>query len=160
MQLTKNLDHVAMTAGLAFSVTGMANIIAAPFLGRLSDRTGAHKVILLSLIAAGIFYIPQAFVQSPGQLIALRFLLGFTMGGLAPAVNTLIKKITPSSHIGRIFGLTMSAQYLGIFGGSVLGGQIAAAFGIPAVLFVTSALMLLNAMWVYFYVYKRMEGRE
>ena len=159
IQLTKGIElHVATMAGLAFSATGLANIIAAPILGRLSDRTGAHKVILFALIATGIFYVPQAFVQNPGQLIVLRFLLGLTMGGLAPAVNTLIKKITPSSHTGRIFGLTMSAQYLGIFGGSVMGGQIAAAFGIPAVLFVTSALMLLNAIWVYFYVYKRIEN--
>jgi len=159
--VTDNLTrHVALIAGLAFSVTGLANIITAPLLGKLSDKTGAHKVILLSLIITGIFYIPQAFVQNPGQLIALRFLLGLTMGGLAPAVNTLIKKITPSSHTGRIFGLTMSAQYLGIFGGSVMGGQISAAFGISAVLFVTSALMLLNATWVYFYVYKKMKNEE
>ena len=161
IQLTKGLGyHVATMAGLAFSATGLANIIAAPMLGKLSDKTGAHKVILFSLIATGLFYIPQAFVQNPGQLIALRFLLGLTMGGLAPAVNTLIKKITPGSHTGRIFGLTMSAQYLGIFGGSVMGGQISAAFGIPAVLFVTSALLLMNAIWVYFYVYKRMKNEE
>ena len=157
MQLTKDMSYVATMAGFAFSATGFANIIAAPLLGKLSDKKGTHKVILFSLIAAGIFYIPQAFVQNPGQLIALRFLLGLTMGGLAPAVNALIKKITPISHIGRIFGLTMAAQYLGIFGGSVLGAQIAAAFGIPTVLFVTSALMLLNAVWVYFYVYKKIK---
>ena len=155
-QLTNNAKHVAMIAGLAFSATGLANIVAAPLLGKLSDRSGAHKIILFSLIAAGIFYIPQAFVQNPWQLMGLRFLLGLTMGGLGPAVNTLIKKITPSAHTGRVFGLTMSAQYLGIFGGSVLGGQIAALFGIPFVLFFTSALMLLNAVWVYFFVYKRM----
>ena len=155
-QLTNNVKHVAMIAGLAFSATGLANIVAAPLLGKLSDRAGAHKVILVSLIAAGILYIPQAFVQNPWQLMGMRFLLGLTMGGLAPAVNTLIKKITPSAHTGRVFGLTMSAQYLGIFGGSVLGGQIAATFGIPFVLFFTSALMLLNSVWVYFFVYKRM----
>jgi len=155
-QLTNNAKHVAMIAGLAFSATGLANIVAAPLLGKLSDKSGAHKIILFSLIAAGIFYIPQAFVQNPWQLMGLRFLLGLTMGGLGPAVNTLIKKITPSAHTGRVFGLTMSAQYLGIFGGSVLGGQIAATFGIPFVLFFTSALMLLNAVWVYFFVYKRM----
>jgi len=157
-QLTGNVKHVALIAGIAFSATGLANIIAAPLLGKLSDRKGAHKIILFSLITAGIFYIPQAFVQNPWQLTGMRFLLGLTMGGLAPAVNTLIKKITPSQHTGRIFGFTMSAQYLGTFGGSVLGGQIAAAFGISAVLFVTSALMLLNAVWVYFNVYKRMKN--
>jgi len=156
-QLAHNLRHVALIAGLVFSSSGLANMIAAPVLGRFSDRAGPHKVLLFALIAAGIFYIPQAFVQTPWQLMAFRFLLGLTLGGLTPAVNTLIKKITPDSVTGRVFGLTMSAQYLGIFGGSVMGGQIAAAFGIANVLFITSALMLVNALWVYCNVYRKMK---
>ena len=156
-QLSVDLSHLALIAGLAFSISGLANIIAAPFLGRLSDKTGPHKILLFALIAAGIFYIPQAFVRSPGQLMIFRFLLGLTLGGLSPAVNTLIKKITPSAQTGRIFGITMSAQYLGMFGGSVLGGQLSAAFSIPTVLLITSALMLLNAVWVYFSVYKKIQ---
>jgi len=156
-RLAKDLSHVAFIAGLTFSVTGLANIIAAPSLGKLSDKIGSHNVILFSLVAAGIIYIPQAFVNAPWQLMGLRFLLGLSMGGLVPSVNALIKKITPIEHTGRIFGFTMSAQYLGIFSGSVMGGQIAAAFGIPIVLVVTSSLMLLNAAWVYLYVYRRLE---
>jgi len=159
-QLSVNMSHVALIAGLAFSASGAANIISAPVLGRLSDRSGPQKILLFALIAAGVFYIPQAFVQTPWQLMGFRFLLGLTLGGLSPSVNTLIKKITPSAHTGRIFGFTVSAQYLGIFGGSVMGGQISAAFGIPSVLFVTSALMLLNSVWVFFKVYRRIENRS
>jgi len=149
-----------LIAGLAFSASGAANIIAAPVLGRISDRSGPQKILLFALIAAGIFYIPQAFVQTPWQLMGFRFLLGLTLGGLGPSVNTLIKKITPSAHTGRIFGFTVAAQYLGIFGGSIMGGQISAVFGIPSVLFVTSSLMLLNSVWVFFNVYRRIEKRS
>jgi MFS family permease len=157
-ELAKGMNHIALIAGVAFSVTGLANIIAAPQLGRLSDKIGAQKIILFALIAAGIIYIPQAFVQNPWQLTALRVLLGLTLGGLTPSVNILIKKKTPNSITGRIFGFTVSAQYLGTFSGSLMGGEISAAFGIRSVLFVTSALMFLNAVWVYFYVYKRMKN--
>lgn len=159
-QLSLNSSHVALIAGLVFSSTGLANIIAAPRLGKLSDQVGAHKVILFSLIAAGLLYIPQAFVTNPWQLMGLRFLLGMTMGGLNPSVNILIKKITPSAMTGRIFGFTVSAGYLGVFCGSVLGGQVAAAFGIQSVFFITSTLLLLNALWVYGNVYKKLERRE
>lgn len=48
--------------------------------------------------------IPQAFVSDPWQLTGLRFLLGFAAAGLSPSVNTLIKKITPDSLTGRVFG--------------------------------------------------------
>jgi len=81
--------------------------------------------------------------------------LGLTMGGLTPSINILIKKITPGAITGRVFGVSISAMYLGTFAGSILGGQIAAAVSIRAVFFVTSALLLLNAIWAYLNVYKK-----
>ena len=126
-------------------------------MGKLSDKIGAHKVILIALIVAGLIFIPQAFVNSPWQLMGLRFLLGLSAAGLNPSVNILIKKITPASLTGRIFGLNMSAGYLGVFGGSVLGGQVAAYFGIRYVFFITSTLLLINAILVYFKVYIKLK---
>lgn len=155
-QLSKSASHVALLAGMTFSASGLANIIAAPRLGKLSDRIGAQKVILVALIAAGLLFIPQAFVQNPWQLMGLRFLLGLAAGGLIPSVNILVKKITPDALTGRVFGFNMSAGYLGTFAGSVLGGQVAAWFGIRDVFFITSVLLLINAGWVYFKVYKKL----
>lgn len=155
-QLSPNASHIALISGVVFSATGLSNIISAPRLGKLSDKIGAHKVLMISLIAAGVLYIPQAFVKNPWQLLVLRFLLGFTMGGLIPSINIMIKKITPDSLTGRIFGLNMSLGYLGVAAGSVLGGQIAGRFSFQYVFYVTSALMLLNAVWVYFRVYKKL----
>lgn len=161
-QLSKSASHVALLAGMTFSASGLANIIAAPRLGKLSDRIGAQRVILVALITAGLLFIPQAFVQNPWQLMGLRFLLGLAAGGLIPSVNILVKKITPDALTGRVFGFNMSAGYLGTFAGSVLGGQVAAWFGIRDVFFITSALLLINAGWVYFKVYKKLSsnGRE
>lgn len=66
--------------------------------------------MLVALVVAGIIYIPQAFVKNPWQLMGLRFLLGLAVAGLNPSVNTLVKKITPDSLTGRVFGFTMSAD--------------------------------------------------
>ncbi|MCY9659309.1 multidrug efflux MFS transporter [Paenibacillus chondroitinus] len=159
-QLTDHLNHVALIAGLTFSASGLANIFAAPRLGKLSDRIGAHKVMLISLLAAGIIFIPQAFVTNPWELMLLRFLLGLTAAGLTPTVNILIKKITPSAITGRVFGFTMSAGYLGVFAGAILGGQVAAWFGSRYVFLVTGALLLINAGWVYFNVYKKIQSKR
>ncbi|WP_240547919.1 MFS transporter [Paenibacillus lignilyticus] len=90
----------------------------------------------------------------------MRFLLGLTAAGLTPTVNILIKKITPAAITGRVFGFTMSAGYLGVFGGAVLGGQVTAWFGSRYVFIVTSALLLMNAVWVYFNVYKKLQGHK
>lgn len=155
-QLVHNTTHVALLAGIAFSASGLASIIAAPRLGRLSDKIGAHKVMLVALIVAGIIFIPQAFVKNPWQLIGFRFLLGLVTAGLTPCVNSIIKRITPESIAGRVYGFNMSAGYLGGFGGSILGGQIAAYLGFRYVFFVTGALLFANAIWVYFKVYKKL----
>ena len=116
-------------------------------------------MMLVSLAAAGLIFIPQAFVRTPWQLMGLRFLLGLTMGGLVPSVNILIRRITPDALAGRVFGFTMSAGYLGVFGGAVAGGQIAAWLGTRYVFFTTSALLLMNAAWVYFKVYRKLDAR-
>lgn len=157
-QISRNTSHIALMSGVAFSASGLASIIAAPYLGRLSDRVGAQKVILPAILAAGLVFIPQAFVNNPWQLVALRFLLGLAIAGLNPSINTLVKKITPDSLTGRVFGLNISAQYLGVFSGSILGGQVAAYLGIKYVFFITSAILLINGAWVYFNVYRKLRG--
>lgn len=154
-QLSQNTSHVALLAGITFSASGLANIIAAPRLGKISDQIGAQKVILVALVMSGLLFIPQAFVKNPWQFMALRFLLGLATAGLVPSVNALVKKITPDSLTGRVFGFSMSAGYLGVFGGSILGGQVAAYLGIRYVFLITGALLLVNAGWVYFKVYNK-----
>jgi len=143
------LPNLALISGMVFSATGVANIISAPFLGKLADRIGPYRVILGSLVFAGLVFIPQAFVRTPWELMGLRFLLGFATAGLMPSINTLIKRITPDEVAGQIFGYTQSAQFLGSFFGAVMGGQVSAWFGLRSVFFITGGLLMLNAIWVF-----------
>lgn len=155
-QLSNNISNIALISGMVFSASGLSSIIAAPRLGKLSDRIGPQKVMLTALIVSGVIFIPQAFVKNPWQLMGLRFLLGFATAGLVPSINSLLKKITPDALTGRVFGFNMSAFYLGNFSGSVFGGQIAARLGIKYVFFITSSLLLLNAIWVYYKIFKKL----
>jgi MFS family permease len=155
-QLSSNTNHIALFSGMVFSASGLASIFAAPKLGRLSDKIGPQKVLLVALIASALIFIPQAFVKNQWQLMALRFILGLATAGLAPSINSLVKRITPDSLTGRVFGFNMSAQYLGVFGGSIFGGQIAAHYGIRYVFFITSTLLFMNAVWVYNTVYRKL----
>ena len=108
-----------------------------------------------ALLAAGLLFIPQALVKNVWQLMGLRFLLGISTASLLPSINSMIRQITPDHSTGRIYGYNQSAQFIGSFGGAVMGGQIASAVGIHYVFFSTSFLLLLNAVWVYFLVCKK-----
>ena len=80
----------------------------------------------------------MSMVQTPWQLGVLRFLLGAADGALLPAVQTLLVYNSTNQIAGRIFSYNQTAQFLGVFCGSVFGGQIAAHFGIRNLFFSTS----------------------
>ena len=147
-QLVQDVSHIALISGFVVSASGFAIVLSASRLGKISDRKGPGKVLFFSLLLAAVVFIPQAFVQNPWQLMGLRFILGIATAGMLPAVNTLIKKNVPDTVSGRVFGYNQSAQYLGSVAGPILGGQMAAYYGIRYVFFSTAALLVINALWV------------
>lgn len=160
LHMAAHTSYIALISGLVFSASGLASVLAAPQLGRLADRIGPHKVFFGALICAGVLFIPQAFARDAWELAGLRFLLGIATAGLLPSINSLLRKATPEAFTGRIYGYNQSAQFVGAFAGSVMGGQIAAFFDIRYVFFVTGALLLVNALWVYGTVYGRVDSRQ
>ena len=148
-ELLTDMSHVALISGVVVSASGLSIVLAAPQIGRISDRIGPQKVLLVCLVLGSLVVIPQAFVQNLWQLTALRFLMGMAIAGLMPSVNTLIKHSVPHAVSGRIYGFNQAAQYVGTIAGPMLGGQMAALCGIRSVFFATSFLLLLNAVWIY-----------
>ncbi len=159
-QIASSSDHIALIAGLVFSCTGFASMLTSSRIGKLADSIGSQKVLLVSLILAGLSSIPQGLVQTPFELGVLRFIFGIALAGLLPSVNNLIRHHTPSICLGRIYGFNQSAQYLGMFAGGVLGGQIAAAMGIANLFFITAVLLLVNAVWCRIMVYSAAEQAD
>lgn len=149
-QLNPEVTHLSLLSGTVVAASGLATILASSRLGKLSDRIGAKKVLVVSLVSAGLLFIPQAFVQETWQLILLRFLLGIATAGMLPSINSLIHENTPVEMTGQIFGYNQSARSIGILVGSVIGGQIAALFDIHYVFLITGALLLLNSLWIYY----------
>jgi MFS transporter, DHA1 family, multidrug resistance protein len=137
-------ENVAFFAGLAISVMGFANMITAPILGKLSDKKGAHHVLIYSLLGVSMFSIPQAFVVDIWQLIALRFMVGLCLGGLLPAANTLIRLHAPKGMESRTYGFSNSAMYLGTMIGPIIGGWIIANIGVRGLFLVCAAVLLIN----------------
>ena len=153
--LTTNTSNIILISGIAFSATGLGSILAAPALGRLSDRIGTKKIILISLIFSAIIYLPQAFVTNPFELTILRIILGFATAGIVPGINSMIKRATKKEVTARVLGVNMSFQYLGTFMGAIIGGQVGAYFGIRDIFFITCGLLLINALIIYFKIYRK-----
>ena len=143
---------LATLAGLAFSVTGVAGVLAVPFLGRKSDVIGYRTILLISLFGAALFTVPQAFQFGYPAFVVERFGLGLFVGGILPAANSLIGRITTASSRGFVYGMVSSAYFVGNTLGPLTGGLVAATIGIRFVFAVTAVLLTLNLLWVYFAV--------
>ncbi|MRN52822.1 MFS transporter [Paenibacillus sp. LC-T2] len=151
--------NIAFLAGMVSAVTGLSNMIASPVLGKLSDRVGAHRILTFALIGAAVFLIPQAFVTSVWQLIAVRFLMGVFMGGLLPSVNALIRSYTPDGKESRAFGFNSSTLALGNMLGAIIGGFLSGYIGIEGLFILSGIFLLINTVWVRLKLYKKTEPR-
>jgi DHA1 family multidrug resistance protein-like MFS transporter len=140
-------ENLAFYAGFVGSVTGISNMICAPLLGRLSDRIGSSRILFVSLAGAGVMLIPQAFVESVGQLLACRFLLGCFMGGLIPTVNSLIRRHTPDGMESRSYSFNGSALSLGNMMGPIMGGALSGYIGIEGLFLLSAVLLLGTCAW-------------
>jgi DHA1 family multidrug resistance protein-like MFS transporter len=143
---------LATLSGIAFSVTGLSNVIAAPFLGNRSDVIGYRRVLLICLLGASLTTLPQAFTNSYWAFTAQRFAVGLFIGGILPTANALIGRLVPRAERGTVYGITASAMFLGNSMGPLTGGAVAAAFGLRWVFLVTAAVLLANLVWVYYRV--------
>lgn len=142
-------EGVAIFAGLVTAAMGLANVVAAPQLGKLGDRFGSQKVLLICLFTAAIIIFPQSLVTSVWQLVALRFLQGLCIGGLLPSVNSLLRKATPSEMTSRVYGYNNSFVCFGSMLGPVMGGLVASQFDLHSVFWMTSGLLILGGLWVW-----------
>lgn len=141
--------NLAFLAGMAGSITGISNMVASPLLGRLSDKYGAERTLLLALVGAAAAFIPQALAGSVWQLFAWRFVLGLFLGGLLPSVYALIRKFTPDGMESRSYSLNSSSLSLGNFLGPITGGFLSGYVGMTGIFYLSAFLMLASAGWVY-----------
>jgi DHA1 family multidrug resistance protein-like MFS transporter len=144
--------QLATLAGIAFSVTGLADLVSSPFLGKRSDVIGYRKVLLICLLGATLTSAPQIFVGNYWAFVAERFAVGLFIGGILPTANALIGRSVARENRGTIYGMTASATFLGNSLGPLTGGSVAAGLGIRWVFVVTTVLLAANLVWVWFTV--------
>ena len=139
--------RVIFVAGLTMAAAALGAILSAPRLGKLADRIGHWKVVVVTTIIAALLLIPQAFVTAGWELVALRFLMGLALGGLMPCVTSIIRHSVPDAVVGRVLGYATSSNYIGQVVGPIMGGFVGGHIGMRAVFLGTALLMALGAVY-------------
>lgn len=153
--LAGNISNIAFVSGMIASVPGVAALLCAPRLGKLGDRIGPEKILIVALVVSVLLLIPMSFVQTPWQLGILRFLLGAADGALLPAVQTLLVYNSSNQIAGRIFSYNQSFRDIGNVTGPLIGAAVSAQYGFRAVFCVTAMVVLINAIYTGFSLRRR-----
>ncbi|MGQ7537234.1 multidrug efflux MFS transporter [Streptococcus suis] len=140
-------DNLLFVAGFIISLPGMASLVTSGYLGKIGDRIGNHRLLLIALTYSLLINVFCVFAENPFQLGLLRFMYGFGTGALLPSVNSLLTKLTPKEGISRIFSYNQLFNNLGSVVGPMMGSAVAAHMGYDGVFYLSSGLVLFNLIW-------------
>jgi DHA1 family multidrug resistance protein-like MFS transporter len=140
--------RIATLAGAIFSITGVFMVISSPWWGKRNDTKSYKKNLTIAISGAAISCFAQGFVVHAYQLLVLRALQGFCVGGILPSLYSYVSKHSSPSGRGGIMGIASSSQVLANVIGPTGGGTIAAATGLRANFFVTGALLAVSLLFL------------
>src|SRR5580765_6539011 len=124
--LTRTFGASTFEAGLTITAPTVAVAIFAPFIGRLADRLGFRRVIVLSAWTLTVATTLASTSQNLHQLIFWRFVQGIATPGIFASTIAYIHEVWPPTHAGRATAAYMTGTILGGFTGRAVSGLVAA----------------------------------
>jgi len=112
------------TIGLLFASFSVAQFIAAPVLGELSDRWGRRPILIFSLLGTVVSFALLAMAHSITMLFVARIVDGLSGGNITTA-RAYIADVTPVEDRAKRYGLIGAAFGLGFIFGPALGALFA-----------------------------------
>jgi len=113
-----------MEIGLLVLSYSAAQLLLAPVWGRLSDRYGRRRILIIGLLGSSASYVVFAFAGSFWILLISRIMAGVG-GANIPVAQAYIADITPPERRAANMGLIGAAFGLGFIFGPALGGILA-----------------------------------
>lgn len=125
LYLTRDLGLGVERAGILVATYGLGSVVGANLGGRLSDRIGAIRTQLLSLILSGAGFLALTQVTVFEPLAVSIFLVSVVSEAYRPAMMAAVALEAPVEVQARSFGLIRLAINLGMSAGPAVGGLLA-----------------------------------
>ncbi|WP_375554915.1 multidrug efflux MFS transporter [Streptococcus nidrosiense] len=140
-------ENLLFVSGLIVSSMGFSSMMSAGIMGKLGDKVGNHRLLVVAQVYSVFIYLLCANATSPFQLGLYRFLFGLGTGALIPGVNALLSKMTPKVGISRVFAFNQVFFYLGGVIGPLAGSAVARQFGYHSVFYATALCVALSCLF-------------
>lgn len=142
--LVRQFRSDAFTVGMLSVSFSLAQFVAAPLLGALSDRIGRRPVLLFSILGSAGGYFLFGWAGSLWVMYLARIIDGITGGNISTAMAAIADISKPEDR-AKNFGLIGMAFGFGFIIGPVLGGVLskislqAPAYGAAVIALITAA---------------------
>lgn len=140
------------TIGYLIASYSVMQFLFMPFWGRLSDRVGRKKILLVSLTASFIGYLVWGLADSIWLLFLSRMVAGFGNANIAVA-QAYISDVTSLEDRAKGMGLVGAAFGLGFVVGPAIGaGASAMGLGLAALGFIAASFSLIDLILTAIYL--------
>jgi MFS transporter, DHA1 family, tetracycline resistance protein len=147
-RLVLRYSNSAVMVTLVTVLYAAGQFVAAPFLGKVSDKIGRRPVILISLIGQAAGYLVFGLGGALWVLLLGRLIGGITSGNLSTS-NAYIADVSKPEERSKNFALISTAWSLGLILGPALGGLFG-QIGLEAPAYVAGGISFLNAVIGFF----------
>ncbi|PZE11200.1 MFS transporter [Pseudomonas sp. 57B-090624] len=112
----------ATQSSMVLSVSTLALACGLLLTGSLSDALGRKRVMVVSLLCAGLFTLASAAMQSWEMVLAMRVLVGLSLSGLTAVAMTYLSEEIDPRHTGLAVGLYIGGNAIGGMSGRLVAG--------------------------------------
>ncbi len=137
--MVENLKFTASMVGIVSIATSVAGLMIQRRVGRLSDRWGAHRVQLISMLLIPLLPFAWMFVTQFWHVIVLNVFSGIFWGTLNLVSFNYLLSLTPDAQRARYSAFYQILIMLALAVGAAVGAGVVTAWGYRAI-FLCSAI--------------------
>ncbi len=127
-----NLGAGGLAIGFIFGSFALSRTFFLPYFGRLSDRKGRKRLIVIGLLSYACLSLAFMLAENVTALVIIRFFQGIASSMMMPAIQAYVGDITPQGREGFTMGFFNMSIFFGLSLGPVLGGSIKDVWGLDA----------------------------
>jgi MFS transporter, DHA1 family, multidrug resistance protein len=121
-----------LAIGLIFGSFALSRTLFLPYFGRLSDRKGRKRLIVIGLMSYACLSLAFMLAKNVTALVVIRFFQGIASSMMMPAIQAYVGDITPQGREGFTMGFFNMSIFFGLSLGPILGGSIKDYWGLGA----------------------------
>ncbi|MDX9946389.1 MAG: MFS transporter [Bacteroidales bacterium] len=125
----KDLNASAIGLGWIMSSFILSSAVFLVPFGRLADIVGRKKIFTAGLALFTVSALLIAFAWNMASMIAFRIIQGISGAMIFGTSMAIITSVFPAGERGRAMGINVTAVYLGLSTGPIIGGLLTESFG-------------------------------